>query len=260
MHNLLDSDSFFTHDLRRDLLKASSEELDPLRDHMPSAFVDFSKNVYSWPDLDKAQKLDFDLVTSLSDNQRVFDHGLLTINDCNKVFSRYTEILKLNLNYLTSSQIEQVLAPFLKRISLPFISSLMLQLMERLEWNKIPAIWNSPAFYNPDLIELRRAIIDNLETGVIVSDLPAFRGVPFIDRTIDDYDGGTEAFIRSLIGKDLSIKELDFVISSSEWLFKDTWGDFHDAFREILFKNSDKLSYFTDDYYRFYIWRAYNVQ
>lgn len=260
MYNLLDVDSFFTHDLRRDMLKSSPEELAPFRAHMPSSFVDFSEDVYLWPDLNKSKAVDFDLVISLAENQKVFDHGLLTIADCNEVFLRYTEILKMNFSSLTKNQLKQILSPFLRCIALPFTTALMLQLLHRVDWQKVPSVWSVTASHNPDLMELRRTILDSLEVGKIISNLPAFQGTPFIDRTLDDYDGGTEYFIRSLVGKDLSVDELDFVISASEWLFKDTWGDFHDAFRNVLLNNSDKLSSFTDDYYRFYIWRAYTVE
>ena len=64
MYNLLNNDSFFTHELRRDMLKAYPEELAPFRSHMPSSFVDFSEDVYLWPDLNKSNSVDFDLVVS----------------------------------------------------------------------------------------------------------------------------------------------------------------------------------------------------
>lgn len=257
MYAHLSNSSPFTKASRANLESVSSR----LKDEFPRAFSDFLEDSISWSTaVEVIDYLDLDGV--LLENRRLIDRRVLTVSECVRLHSNYSKIFSLDFSELSQDQLYSVLLPITDGVAIPFSTALHCELLKRIDWTAVPEFWSIKAEHNSPLLELRKGAAEEVEEsgGRVYSSLKSSYNIPFLDGE-EDSDTVLEKFLENYLGKKLALDELDFLISTAYWLLGGIWSWSPKAnalFSSILLENSESLSSFKDEAYRYAIWRVYS--
>lgn len=224
-------------------------------------------NLRHHKDTPKYIKQEIPTISNVSKNQKKYttedyknsfkNKKILNLKELIESYEIFEAIVNSKKRFSKKEQ-EDIIYPIINNINLTYNNQIFQIVNDSFIFTNIESIWSNKADDNLNLIELREYLTQENEDIRIKN---FFKNIDanYIYDSQDINETGrfesTVTFLKKALDSSLTLKEIDLIISLSDWLYKYSPGDCEFYVKDILLKNRIKYDSFQSSNYKFYIER-----